>query len=127
MFDESLSPPPNVDLQAPEVIAPIPEGVAPKHAVSTGSPSSLQLINAPSTMDTPMVEKPKLDKDKERKAVDPSHYRGMIGTLLDLTASRLDLQFAIYMCARKNLFLINKSGNAEFNAIPETMADEVDE
>ncbi|GJZ72502.1 retrovirus-related pol polyprotein from transposon TNT 1-94 [Tanacetum coccineum] len=40
MFDESLSPPPNVDLQAPEVIAPIPEGVAPEHAVSTGSPSS---------------------------------------------------------------------------------------
>ncbi|GJX50723.1 retrovirus-related pol polyprotein from transposon TNT 1-94 [Tanacetum coccineum] len=40
MFDESLNPPPYVDLQAPEVIAPIPEVVAPKHAVSTGSPSS---------------------------------------------------------------------------------------
>nr|GEW57589.1 retrovirus-related Pol polyprotein from transposon TNT 1-94 [Tanacetum cinerariifolium] len=26
-------------------------------------------------VDTPMVEKSKLDKDKERKAVDPSHYR----------------------------------------------------
>nr|GEV30311.1 uncharacterized mitochondrial protein AtMg00810-like [Tanacetum cinerariifolium] len=51
-------------------------------------------------MDTPMVEKPKLDEDKEGKAVDPSHYRGMIGTLLYLTASRPDLQFAICMCAR---------------------------
>ncbi|GJV34659.1 retrovirus-related pol polyprotein from transposon TNT 1-94 [Tanacetum coccineum] len=40
MFDESLNPPPYVDLQAPEVIAPIPE-VAPEHAVSTGSPSEL--------------------------------------------------------------------------------------
>ncbi|GJS13875.1 retrovirus-related pol polyprotein from transposon TNT 1-94 [Tanacetum coccineum] len=40
MFDESLNPPPYVDLQAPEVIAPIPEAVAPEHAVSTGSPSS---------------------------------------------------------------------------------------
>ncbi|GJR00751.1 retrovirus-related pol polyprotein from transposon TNT 1-94 [Tanacetum coccineum] len=30
----------NVDLYAPEVIAPIPETVAPEHAVSTGSPSS---------------------------------------------------------------------------------------
>nr|GEW97863.1 hypothetical protein [Tanacetum cinerariifolium] len=51
-------------------------------------------------MDTPMVEKSKLDKDKEGKAVDPSHYRGMIGTLLYLTASRPDLQFAICMCAQ---------------------------
>nr|GEZ73239.1 uncharacterized mitochondrial protein AtMg00810-like [Tanacetum cinerariifolium] len=47
-----------------------------------------------------MVEKSKLDEDKEGKAVDPTHYRGMIGTLLYLTASRPDLQFAICMCAR---------------------------
>ncbi|GJV14797.1 retrovirus-related pol polyprotein from transposon TNT 1-94 [Tanacetum coccineum] len=40
MFDESLNPQPYVDLQAPEVIAPIPEVVALEHAVSTGSPSS---------------------------------------------------------------------------------------
>ncbi|GJX01065.1 hypothetical protein Tco_0184978 [Tanacetum coccineum] len=51
-------------------------------------------------VDTPMVEKSKLDEDKEGKTVDPSHYRGMIGTLLYLTASRPDLQFAICMCAR---------------------------
>nr|GEX13691.1 hypothetical protein [Tanacetum cinerariifolium] len=51
-------------------------------------------------VDTPMVEKSKLDEDKVGKAVDPSHYRGMIGTLLYLTASRPDLQFAICMCAR---------------------------
>ncbi|GKA49824.1 retrovirus-related pol polyprotein from transposon TNT 1-94 [Tanacetum coccineum] len=51
-------------------------------------------------VDTPMVEKSKLDEDKEGKAVDPSHYRGMIGTLLYLTASRPDLQFSICMCAR---------------------------
>nr|GEX14997.1 retrovirus-related Pol polyprotein from transposon TNT 1-94 [Tanacetum cinerariifolium] len=51
-------------------------------------------------MDTPMVEKSKLDEDKEGKAIDPLHYRGMIGTLLYLTASRPDLQFAICMCSR---------------------------
>nr|GEW06787.1 hypothetical protein [Tanacetum cinerariifolium] len=50
-------------------------------------------------LDTPMVEKSKLDEDKEGKAVYLSHYRGMIGTLLYLTASRTDLQFAICMCA----------------------------
>nr|GEU55721.1 retrovirus-related Pol polyprotein from transposon TNT 1-94 [Tanacetum cinerariifolium] len=51
-------------------------------------------------VDTPMVEKSKLDEDKERRVVDPSHYCGMIGTLLYLTASRPYLQFAICMCAR---------------------------
>ncbi|GKF96082.1 hypothetical protein Tco_0288817, partial [Tanacetum coccineum] len=51
-------------------------------------------------VDTPMVEKSKLDEDKKGKAVDPSHYHDMIGTLLYLTASRPDLQFAICMCAR---------------------------
>ncbi|GKG56858.1 hypothetical protein Tco_0582209, partial [Tanacetum coccineum] len=39
-----------------------------------------------------MVEKSKLDEDKEGKVIDPSHYRGMIGTLLYLTAIRPDLQ-----------------------------------
>nr|GEY40596.1 hypothetical protein [Tanacetum cinerariifolium] len=51
-------------------------------------------------VDTLMVEKSKLDEDKEGKSVDPSHYCGMIGTLLYLTASRPDLQFVICMCAR---------------------------
>nr|GEV46559.1 hypothetical protein [Tanacetum cinerariifolium] len=56
-------------------------------------------------VDTPMVEKSKLDEDKEGKAVDPSHYRGMIGTLLYLTASRPDLQFAICMCATMDIII----------------------
>ncbi|GJV68596.1 hypothetical protein Tco_1484105 [Tanacetum coccineum] len=47
-----------------------------------------------------MVEKSKLDEDKEGTAIDPSHYHGMIGTRLYLTASRPDLQFSICMCAR---------------------------
>ncbi|GJT91151.1 retrovirus-related pol polyprotein from transposon TNT 1-94 [Tanacetum coccineum] len=51
-------------------------------------------------VDTPMVEKSKLDEDKKGKVIDPSHYHGMIGTLLYLTASRPNLQFAICMCAR---------------------------
>ncbi|GJR99108.1 retrovirus-related pol polyprotein from transposon TNT 1-94 [Tanacetum coccineum] len=42
--------------------------------------------STPELLDTPMVEKSKLDEDKEGKAVDPSHYHGMIGTLLYLTA-----------------------------------------
>ncbi|GKA99342.1 retrovirus-related pol polyprotein from transposon TNT 1-94 [Tanacetum coccineum] len=63
-------------------------------------------------VDTPMVEKSKLDKDKEGKAVDPSHYRGMIGSLLYLTASRPDLQFAICMCARYQAWPTEKHLNS---------------
>nr|GEW37909.1 uncharacterized mitochondrial protein AtMg00810-like [Tanacetum cinerariifolium] len=45
---------------------------------------------------------------REGKAIDPSHYRGMIGTLLYLTASRHDLQFAICMCAQYQAWPIEK-------------------
>ncbi|GJR82968.1 retrotransposon protein, putative, ty1-copia subclass [Tanacetum coccineum] len=44
-------------------------------------------------MDTPMVEKSKLDEDTQGKVIDPTHYRGMVGTLMYLTASRPDLTF----------------------------------
>ncbi|GJV90194.1 retrovirus-related pol polyprotein from transposon TNT 1-94 [Tanacetum coccineum] len=40
-------------------------------------------------VDTPMVEKSKLDEDKDGKAVDLSHYRGYDGTLSLFTARRL--------------------------------------
>ncbi|GJX66539.1 retrovirus-related pol polyprotein from transposon TNT 1-94 [Tanacetum coccineum] len=51
-------------------------------------------------VDTLMVEKSKLDEDTQGKAVDPTHYRGMIGTLMYLTASRSNLTFDVCMCAR---------------------------
>nr|GEX41576.1 hypothetical protein [Tanacetum cinerariifolium] len=74
-----------------------------------------------SKVDTPMVEKSKLDKDKEGKTVDPSHYRGMIGTLLYLTANRPDLQFAICMCAR------SKHINIRYHFIKEHVENGVNE
>nr|GFA34919.1 uncharacterized mitochondrial protein AtMg00810-like [Tanacetum cinerariifolium] len=49
---------------------------------------------------------------KEGKDVDSSHYHGMIGTLLYLTASRPDLQFAICMCARYQARPIEKHVHA---------------
>ncbi|GKD51831.1 retrovirus-related pol polyprotein from transposon TNT 1-94 [Tanacetum coccineum] len=42
-------------------------------------------------VDTPMVEKSKLDENTQWKAVDPTHYRGMVGTPMYLTTSRPDL------------------------------------
>ncbi|GJT81287.1 retrovirus-related pol polyprotein from transposon TNT 1-94 [Tanacetum coccineum] len=47
--------------------------------------------NQVNPMDTPMVEKSKLDEDPQGKAVDPTRYRGMIGSLMYLTSSRPDL------------------------------------
>ncbi|GJY35005.1 hypothetical protein Tco_0420383 [Tanacetum coccineum] len=44
-------------------------------------------------VDTPMVEKSKLDEVPQGEAVDPTHYRGMVGTLMYLIASRPDLTF----------------------------------
>ncbi|GJU05485.1 retrovirus-related pol polyprotein from transposon TNT 1-94 [Tanacetum coccineum] len=49
--------------------------------------------------DTPMVEKSKLDEDPQGKAVDPTRYREMIGTLMYLTASRPDLDSYIALTA----------------------------
>ncbi|GJX34646.1 hypothetical protein Tco_0246203 [Tanacetum coccineum] len=46
-------------------------------------------------VDTPMVEKSKLVEDIQGKAVNPTHYRGMVGTLMYLTSSRSDLDSAI--------------------------------
>ncbi|GJV62770.1 retrovirus-related pol polyprotein from transposon TNT 1-94 [Tanacetum coccineum] len=51
-------------------------------------------------VDTPMVDKSKLDEYAQGKAVDPTHYCGMVGTLMYLTASRPDLTFVVCVCAR---------------------------
>ncbi|GKC24617.1 uncharacterized mitochondrial protein-like protein [Tanacetum coccineum] len=50
-------------------------------------------------MDNPMVEKSKLDEGPQGKAVDPTHYRGMVGTLMYLTSSRPELDSAIALTA----------------------------
>ena len=42
----------------------------------------------------------KLDNNKGGKHIDHKLYRGMIGSLLYLTASRPDILFSVCMCAR---------------------------
>ncbi|XP_050217613.1 secreted RxLR effector protein 161-like [Mercurialis annua] len=42
----------------------------------------------------------KLDKDESGKCIDITMYRGMIGSLLYLTASRPDIMFSVCLCAR---------------------------
>ncbi|GJT69136.1 retrovirus-related pol polyprotein from transposon TNT 1-94 [Tanacetum coccineum] len=49
---------------------------------------------------TPMIENKKLDEDLHGKQVDATLYRGMIGSLMYLTASRHDLNYDVCLCAR---------------------------
>ncbi|GJY53904.1 retrovirus-related pol polyprotein from transposon TNT 1-94 [Tanacetum coccineum] len=48
---------------------------------------------------TELLEKSKLDEDTQGKAIDPTNYRGMVGTLMYITSSRPDLS-VVCMCAR---------------------------
>ncbi|KAK6160742.1 hypothetical protein DH2020_004123 [Rehmannia glutinosa] len=52
------------------------------------------------TVSTPMATNVKIDKDEKGKSVDESKYRGMIGSLFYLTASRPDILHAVCLCAR---------------------------
>ncbi|GJR68504.1 hypothetical protein Tco_0014569 [Tanacetum coccineum] len=51
-------------------------------------------------VDTPMVEKSKLDEDTQGKVVDSAYYRRMVVTLMYLTTRRPDLTFVVCICAR---------------------------
>ncbi|GJX16201.1 hypothetical protein Tco_0217033 [Tanacetum coccineum] len=51
-------------------------------------------------MKTPISTETKLTKDVEGESVDNTKYRGMIGSLLYLTASRPDIMFSVFLYAR---------------------------
>jgi hypothetical protein len=50
-------------------------------------------------MATPMSMTTALDVDEEGEHVDQKVYRSMIGSLLYLTETRLDIQFSVRLCA----------------------------
>jgi hypothetical protein len=49
---------------------------------------------------TPMSSAASLDPDKDGEAVDQIEYLSMIGSLLYLTTTRLNIQFTLGLCAR---------------------------
>ncbi|GJR53015.1 retrovirus-related pol polyprotein from transposon TNT 1-94 [Tanacetum coccineum] len=51
-------------------------------------------------MKTPISTETKLTKDEEGESVDNTKYKGMIGSRLYLTASRPDIMFSVFLCAR---------------------------
>ena len=57
-------------------------------------------MNDSKSIDTPMPTNGNLDKDEHGKCVDVKKFRGMIGSLLYLSASRPDIMFSVCMCAR---------------------------
>ncbi|GKF40900.1 retrovirus-related pol polyprotein from transposon TNT 1-94 [Tanacetum coccineum] len=52
------------------------------------------------SVDTPMVEKSKLDEDLQGKPVDATLYRDKIRSLMYLTSSQPNLIYAVCLCAR---------------------------
>nr|GEW57996.1 retrovirus-related Pol polyprotein from transposon TNT 1-94 [Tanacetum cinerariifolium] len=79
LFDELLTPPPNVDPSAPKVIAPITEVVALKPVVSTGSPSST-IVNqdapSPSKSQTTLETQPLVisnDVEEDNHDIEVAH------------------------------------------------------
>ncbi|GJU83780.1 retrovirus-related pol polyprotein from transposon TNT 1-94 [Tanacetum coccineum] len=52
------------------------------------------------SIDTPMVEKSKLDEDLHGIPIDATLYRGMIRSLMYLTSNRPNLIYAVCLCAR---------------------------
>nr|GFA20358.1 integrase, catalytic region, zinc finger, CCHC-type, peptidase aspartic, catalytic [Tanacetum cinerariifolium] len=74
MFDELLNPPPSVDPQAPEVIAPIAKVIPPVQAESIGSPFSTSVDqDAPSpskSQTTPETQSSVIPQDVEEDNLD---------------------------------------------------------
>ena len=57
-------------------------------------------MNQCKAISTPISTSCQLDQDFAGKSVDQTKYRGLIGSLLYLTASRPDIMFVVCLCAR---------------------------
>ncbi|GJR02600.1 retrovirus-related pol polyprotein from transposon TNT 1-94 [Tanacetum coccineum] len=78
-------------------------------------------------VDTPMVDRLKLDEDPLGTPVDQTRFRILVGSLMYLTANRPDLVFAVCMCARyqtsptkSTLKLLNGSFDADHAGCQDT-------
>nr|GEZ24209.1 hypothetical protein [Tanacetum cinerariifolium] len=71
---------------------------------------------------TPMEIKDKLDLDQNRTPVDATKYRSMIGALMYLTSSRLDIVHATCLCARyqDSGFELTRSSDADYAGCKDT-------
>ncbi|GKA85811.1 retrovirus-related pol polyprotein from transposon TNT 1-94 [Tanacetum coccineum] len=101
-FEESFAP---MILFLPPQILRLQVSQNPRGIFNNQSKYALEILkkyglDSSASVNTPMVEKMKLDEDRKGKLVDPTHFRGMVGSLLYLSASRPDIVFAVCMHAR---------------------------
>ncbi|GJV39301.1 retrovirus-related pol polyprotein from transposon TNT 1-94 [Tanacetum coccineum] len=94
-----------VDPDNPNHVYPKDSPKSPRGIILNQSKYALEslkkyIMESCDLVDTPMVKKSKLDEDTQGKAVDPTHYRGIVGTLTYLTSSRPDMVYVVCMCAR---------------------------
>jgi hypothetical protein len=61
---------------------------------------------------TPMSMATVLELDENGEAIDQREYRSMIGSLLYLTVTRLNIQFIVCYCARFQAFLCSSHRTA---------------
>ncbi|GJS06098.1 retrovirus-related pol polyprotein from transposon TNT 1-94 [Tanacetum coccineum] len=84
-----------------EVYVSQPEGfVDPNHPTHVYRLKTGGGMDSCDPVDTPMVDRLKLDEDPLGIPVDQTRFCSMVGSLMYLTASRPDLVFVVCMCAR---------------------------
>ncbi|GKE31382.1 retrovirus-related pol polyprotein from transposon TNT 1-94, partial [Tanacetum coccineum] len=57
-------------------------------------------LHTTDSVDTPIIDKKKLDEDLQGKPVDATLYHRMIGSLMYLTSSRPNFNYVVCLCAR---------------------------
>jgi hypothetical protein len=63
-----------------------------KDSIMKFAMTDAKLVSIPMSMMTA------LDPNEDDEAIDQREYRSMIGSLLYLTVTRLDIQFAVFLC-----------------------------
>nr|GEU54818.1 copia protein [Tanacetum cinerariifolium] len=89
-FDETPPPPKMSPLEDDELVE--------EEAIEEILKKSGLEVSMP--MKSSMSTKTKITRDKEGDSIDNTKYRGMIGSLLYLTASSPDIMFSVFLCAR---------------------------
>nr|GEZ52806.1 hypothetical protein [Tanacetum cinerariifolium] len=68
-----------------------------------------QAPRACTLIDTPMVERPKLDEDRGGKLIRPTHFHGMVSSLMYLSDNRPDIVFAVCLWYPKDSGFVLKA------------------